>query len=39
MSTNPKNQKIDKKNQRLNLKLGVIYFLLVLFFIMLIVML
>jgi hypothetical protein len=39
MFTNPEKDKIDKKNQRLNLKLALIYFLLVLLFISLIIML
>ncbi len=39
MFTNPDNQKIDKKNRQLNLKLAIIYFLLILLFISLIVML
>lgn len=39
MFTNPENQKIDKKNRQLNLKLALIYFLLILLFITLIIML
>lgn len=39
MFTKPKNRSIEKVNQKLNVKLAFIYFLLVLFFTLLIVML